>query len=129
MSHLSRLTIEEPVANYTGTYLTHWRFDIADKAIYPQRSLTTQYQETDLAFITRLMAEEGLFAWVEHTGDADSPALGAHTVVIADHNGAFKPNTSRPERASTTGNAQSDADDATGSIPLGPPGCPRRLRI
>ena len=77
-----------------GALQPQWRFDIADKSAYPKRSLTTQYQETDLAFITRLMAEEGLFAWVEHKGDANSPALGTHTVVIADHNGAFQPNAS-----------------------------------
>jgi type VI secretion system secreted protein VgrG len=69
-----------------------WRVDIHDPAIYPKRSLTTQYQETDFAFIQRLLLEEGLFWWVEHHGDADSPSLGSHTLVIADHNGAFAPN-------------------------------------
>nr|WP_315202684.1 type VI secretion system tip protein VgrG [uncultured Albidiferax sp.] len=75
-----------------GRLQPQWRFDIADKAAYPTRSLTTQYAETDLAFVTRLMAEEGLFGWFEHTGDPRSPALGSHTFVIADHNGAFQPN-------------------------------------
>jgi type VI secretion system secreted protein VgrG len=75
-----------------GSLQPQWRFDIADKTVYPTRSLTTQYGETDLAFITRLMAEEGLFGWFEHTGDPASPALGTHTFVIADHNAAFRPN-------------------------------------
>jgi type VI secretion system secreted protein VgrG len=69
-----------------------WRFDILDPAIYPKRSLTTQYQETDFAFIERLMLEEGLFWWFAHQGDAASPSLGSHTLVIADHNGVFAPN-------------------------------------
>uniref|UniRef100_UPI00374D9EA7 type VI secretion system Vgr family protein n=1 Tax=Undibacterium sp. TaxID=1914977 RepID=UPI00374D9EA7 len=69
-----------------------WRLEIQDPAVYPKRSLTTQYQESDLAFVQRLMNEEGLFTWIEHTGDATSPALGSHTLVIADHNGAFQPN-------------------------------------
>ncbi|WP_332856644.1 type VI secretion system Vgr family protein [Duganella sp. S19_KUP01_CR8] len=68
------------------------RFDIVDRDIYAKRSLTTQYQESDLAFITRLMEEEGLFYFYEHSGDADSPALGSHTMVIADHNGSFVAN-------------------------------------
>ena len=69
-----------------------WRLEIADRSIYPKRSLTTQYQESDLAFVERLMLEEGLFYFFTHSGDADSPSLGAHTMVIADHNGAFQPN-------------------------------------
>jgi type VI secretion system secreted protein VgrG len=64
--------------------------DVADPSIYPLRSLTTQYQESDLAFIERLLTEEGLFYWFEHTGDATSATLGQHTLVIADHNGAFQ---------------------------------------
>jgi type VI secretion system secreted protein VgrG len=73
-----------------------WRLDVLDASVYPRRSLTTQYQESDLAFIERLLLEEGLFYWFEHSGpalDASSgEQLGAHTLVIADHNGAFKPN-------------------------------------
>ena len=69
-----------------------WRFDLADSRVYPKRSLVTQYQESDLAFAERLMHEEGLFSFFEHSGDPDSPSLGSHTLVIADHNGAFRPN-------------------------------------
>ena len=69
-----------------------WRFEIQDRAAYPARSLTCQYQESNFAFAERLMREEGLFYFFEHTGDSASPSLGTHTMVIADHNGAFKPN-------------------------------------
>ena len=69
-----------------------WRFDIRDRAVYPRRSITTQYQESNLAFAERLMAEEGLFYYFEHKGDASSDTLGSHTMVIADHNGTFKSN-------------------------------------
>jgi len=75
-----------------GCLAPGWRFDIGDRSLYPQRSLTTQYQESDLAFVERLMSEEGLFYFFEHEGAPDSPSLGRHTLVIADHNGAFKPN-------------------------------------
>jgi type VI secretion system secreted protein VgrG len=75
-----------------GKLAPAWRFDIADRGVYPVRSLTTQYQESDLAFAERLMSEEGLFYFFEHDGDPDSPSLGRHDMVIADHNGAFKPN-------------------------------------
>jgi len=67
-----------------GTLAPQWRWDVKDRSGYPKRSLTIQYRETDYAFVERLLAEEGLFYWVEHEADG-------HTLVIADHNGAFKP--------------------------------------
>ncbi|AKJ28559.1 type VI secretion system Vgr family protein [Caldimonas brevitalea] len=69
-----------------------WRWELADRAVYPQRSLCIQYQESDLAFVERLLREEGLYCWFEHQGDARSQTLGQHTLVIADHHHAFKPN-------------------------------------
>ncbi len=68
-----------------GKLAPAWRFELRDPAVYPRRSIVTQYQESDLAFAERLMSEEGLFYFFEHAGDA-------HTLVIADHNGAFTPN-------------------------------------
>jgi type VI secretion system secreted protein VgrG len=76
----------------SGKLVPAWRFDLLDRERYPVRSITTQYQESDLAFIERLMHEEGLFYFFEHLGDAARPGLGSHTMVIADHNGSFKPN-------------------------------------
>jgi type VI secretion system secreted protein VgrG len=75
-----------------GRLAPAWRFDIADRTVYPIRSLCTQYQESNMAFVERLMGEEGLFYYFEHSGDPDSPSLGSHTMVIADHNGSFHPN-------------------------------------
>ncbi|WP_020657005.1 type VI secretion system Vgr family protein [Massilia niastensis] len=74
-----------------GGLMPAWRFDIADRSVYPKRSLTTQYRESDLAFAERLMCEEGLFYFFEHSGDPGSRSLGSHTMVVADHNGAFRP--------------------------------------
>ncbi|MFY1868226.1 type VI secretion system Vgr family protein [Achromobacter xylosoxidans] len=67
-----------------GTLAPQWRWEVKDRAAYAKRSLAIQYRETDYAFVERLLAEEGLFYWVEHADDG-------HTLVIADHNGAFKP--------------------------------------
>ena len=89
--------IEEVFADYMGKSEAQgklapvWRWDLADVAAYPQRSLSIQYNESDLQFITRLLREEGLFFWFEHTGQPEDASLGAHTLVIADHNNAFKP--------------------------------------
>ena len=75
-----------------GRLSPRWRFDLADPSVYPIRSLTTQYQESNLAFVERLMMEEGLFYFFEHEGDREGAAFGSHTMVIADHNGSFAPN-------------------------------------
>jgi type VI secretion system secreted protein VgrG len=74
-----------------GKLAPDWRWDLADRAAYPKRGMTVQYAESDLAFLKRLLAEEGLFCWFEHRAE-EGETLGQHTLVIADHNGAFKPN-------------------------------------
>ena len=75
-----------------GQLVPAWRWDLADASVYPKRSLCIQYHESDLDFALRLMREEGLVCWWEHTGDATSTTLGTHTLVIADHNAAFATN-------------------------------------
>jgi len=86
--------VEEIFADYAGQgrLAPAWRWELADKSVYPARSLCIQYQESDLAFVLRLMREEGLVFWFEHNGAVGDATLGAHTLVIADHNAAFKPN-------------------------------------
>lgn len=74
-----------------GRLAPAWQFEV-DRSLYPLRSLTTQYQESDLAFVRRLMNEEGLFGFYKHAGEPDGATLGAHTLVIADSNDAFTPN-------------------------------------
>ncbi|QCU72614.1 type VI secretion system tip protein VgrG [Luteimonas yindakuii] len=82
--------VEDVFADYVdaGALAPAWRWDLQDPAVYPVRSLTTQYQESDFAFIERLLADEGLFYWFEHAGAPGSDTLGRHTLVIADHNEA-----------------------------------------
>lgn len=86
-----------------GTLAPAWRFDIADRGVYPVRSLSTQYQESDWAFAQRLMSEEGLFYYFEHQGDPTSRSLGSHQLVVADHNGAFRANAQADVRFSRPG--------------------------
>jgi type VI secretion system secreted protein VgrG len=87
----------------SGQLATASRFELEDVSVYPVRSLTTQYQESNWAFAERLMSEEGLFYFFEHEGDSASPGLGVHTLVIADHNGAFEPNSQATVRYTQPG--------------------------
>lgn len=50
----------------------------------PVRPYTVQYNESDLTFMTRLMQEDGLFWFFEHSETA-------HTLVITDANTVFQP--------------------------------------
>uniref|UniRef100_Q47E23 Rhs element Vgr protein n=1 Tax=Dechloromonas aromatica (strain RCB) TaxID=159087 RepID=Q47E23_DECAR len=75
-----------------GKLVPDWRWVLADTAAYPKRGMTVQYRESDLAFLKRLLAEEGLFCWFEHQAE-EGDTLGKHTLIIADHNGAFTDNT------------------------------------
>ncbi len=49
---------------------------------YPTREYCVQYAETDLEFVQRLLAEEGIFYLFEHAGDVEA-------MVLADANDAF----------------------------------------
>lgn len=86
-----REIVDEVFADYQGQgkLAPAWRWALADESVYARRSLCIQYQESDLAFVQRLLREEGLFCWFEHEGAAEDASLGRHTLVIADHNGAF----------------------------------------
>ncbi|AQQ19994.1 MULTISPECIES: type VI secretion system Vgr family protein [Burkholderia] len=83
---------EQIFAHYArGAIAPAWRWALADPAKYANRSLTAQAGESDFAFLERLWAEEGIFYWFEHQGDAHSTDLGKHTLVLADTNQRFAP--------------------------------------
>lgn len=87
-----------------GKLVPQWRWDLAGASLYPRRSLSTQYQESDLAFVHRLLREEGLFYWWEHESTEGAQGKeGQHTLVIADHNGAFQPNVQARVRFTQSG--------------------------
>lgn len=87
--------VAEIFADYQGQgkLAPTWRIAVDDPGKYLPRDVCTQFEESDFDFVSRLLAEEGLFYWFEHKGEASGGAFGSHTMVIADSNTAFKPNT------------------------------------
>jgi type VI secretion system secreted protein VgrG len=73
--------IEDVFADYPQA---NYRLDVTDELRL--RSLCTQYRESDLEFVARLLAEEGLSYYFEHEAEGEvSAASGAlHTLVITD---------------------------------------------
>ena len=106
---MSVIDITESVfADYAaqGALVPQWRWELADKTVYAKRSQCVQFNESDWDFLQRLWAEEGLFAWFDHQGNpGDTQTLGAHTLVLADHNGAFQPNAQAHIRYTQSGMA------------------------
>lgn len=60
------------------------RYDVRCNRNYPQREYCVQYRESDFNFVSRLLEDEGIFYWFEHS-DSD------HTLVLADAHTAFQP--------------------------------------
>ncbi|MBL0730555.1 type VI secretion system Vgr family protein [Piscinibacter sp. HJYY11] len=106
--------VDEVFADYQaqGKLAPVWRWDVADASVYARRSLCVQYHESDLAFVQRLMAEEGLFCWFEHEA-GEGETLGQHTLVIADHNGCFRPNAQSRVRFTQSASASFKEDSIT----------------
>ncbi|MFG6469319.1 type VI secretion system Vgr family protein [Roseateles sp. BYS87W] len=85
-----------------GPCQADWRLELQDASVYKPRSRCTQYHEADLAFLHRLLLQEGLFYRFEHEADPASPTLGSHTLVIADHLGAFQADDALPRNVRFT---------------------------
>lgn len=58
------MSVDQVVSEVLSPYHIPSRFVLASK--YPARDYCTQYEETDLEFVQRITAEEGIFFYFEH---------------------------------------------------------------
>jgi type VI secretion system secreted protein VgrG len=71
-------TVEEIVSQVLqDAGLASDRFKFSLKGALPKREYCVQYRETDLAFISRLLEEEGIFYYFEHSKES-------HVLVLVD---------------------------------------------
>src|SRR6266545_4601057 len=79
-------------------------FDVQCRRSYPTREYCVQYRETHLNFVSRLLEEEGIFYFFEHSNSK-------HVLVLADDNSAVKPCPGQPAaRLTTTAAAWQEED-------------------
>ncbi len=71
--HLTVLEIVEKVFKAHG----YSDFQMKCGRTYPKREFCVQYRETDLNFVSRLLEEEGIFYYFEHSNDK-------HVLILAD---------------------------------------------
>jgi len=76
---------------------------------YDPREYCVQYRETSLNFISRLMEEEGIFYFFEHTDQK-------HVLVLADSNSAFQPCPGKPSVRYGVTAAGGQEEDVMGSL-------------
>ena len=74
--------ILKEVLTRAGLAAEGFRLDLLGE--YAPRNYCVQYRESDLGFISRLMEEDGIFYFFEHSADK-------HVLVMADHPGAHPP--------------------------------------
>ena len=71
-----------------GTCFHYEMDDLFAHLVYPQREFTMQYNESDAAFIRRLLKRRGI-AWYFRADGSDYPA---HTMVLFNHPDSLLPN-------------------------------------
>ncbi|MDA8505163.1 type VI secretion system tip protein VgrG [Citrobacter sp. Awk 2] len=92
-------SVPEVVAQILGEHgLKGWEYEFKLKQTYPKREQINQYQESDLAFIERLLAEVGIFYFftlhpdtqteVVHFGDKQSAWTFGKTLPLNSPSGA-----------------------------------------
>ncbi|MBF7142694.1 MULTISPECIES: type VI secretion system tip protein VgrG [Pseudomonas] len=97
-------TVEQVITQVFGQYegLAKYEFRV-NRALKPH-SYITQYRESDSHFVRRLLEQEGLFYYFEHTADS-------HTLVIMDDSSVLTPLPEQPQirfhRAAVTETADS----------------------
>jgi type VI secretion system secreted protein VgrG len=89
LRHKSRIFQEMSVPDIVKKVLTEAgvpasEFQFKTKRNYPTREYCVQYRESELTFISRLMEEEGMYYWFEHSAKS-------HKMVIGDASSAHVP--------------------------------------
>ncbi|MCY2992012.1 MAG: type VI secretion system tip protein TssI/VgrG [Planctomycetota bacterium] len=76
-----KMTLPQIIEKIFQEYgFTKYKLQLKDG--HPKWEYCVQYRETDFNFVSRLMEQEGIFYFFKHAADS-------HTMIIADHAGAY----------------------------------------
>ena len=80
--HKTTEEVVRQVLKAAGVSAKAYRFDLHGS--YTPRNYCVQYRESDLAFVSRLLEEDGIFYFFQHSAES-------HVMVMADHISAHPP--------------------------------------
>lgn len=82
-------SVEQVISSVFADYTPLAQYEFRLLGDLPSRSYITQYRESDLNFVLRLLESEGLFFYFEHSADQ-------HTLIITDASNLLKPLPQQP---------------------------------
>ncbi|MGH2627824.1 MAG: type VI secretion system Vgr family protein, partial [Anaerolineales bacterium] len=103
----SRVFLEKDIREIAGEVLKGAGFTTKDYEFktsgrHPKREFVVQYQESDLAFLSRWLEHEGIFYFFEQTDEGEKLVFGdspsAHTPIAGDPNVPYRPAASEGTR-------------------------------
>jgi type VI secretion system secreted protein VgrG len=86
------LSVKDIVTKVLSDYSTDSEWRVVSASVYPKLDYCVQHNETDFAFVSRLLEEAGIYYFFEHTEDK-------HTMVLMDSMAKHK---SRPSKNEIT---------------------------
>jgi type VI secretion system secreted protein VgrG len=99
-------TVEQVIRNVFGRYEGLAKYEFRINRTLKPHSYITQYRESDSHFVMRLLEQEGLFFYFEHTADS-------HTLVIMDDSTILTPLPEQPQVRFHTASVTENADSIT----------------
>jgi type VI secretion system secreted protein VgrG len=97
--HLSAIEIIKKIFDENG--FPDYKVSVAKS--YPKREYCVQYRESHLDFVSRLMEEEGIFYFFEHSGSK-------HTLILADGASAVKASVTAKVKMASAGKDEATDD-------------------
>lgn len=99
-------TVEEVVTQVFGLCPAFSRHEFRLSKPLKRYTYITQYRETDFNFVQRLLEEEGMFYYFEHTAET-------HTMIICDDSSTLLPLPEQPQIRFHTASVTESADSIT----------------
>jgi type VI secretion system secreted protein VgrG len=99
-------TVEQVIRKVLGRYEGLAKYEFRVNRTLKPHSYITQYRESDSHFVMRLLEQEGLFFYFEHTADS-------HTLVIMDDSTVLTPLPEQPQVRFHTASVTENSDSIT----------------